>query len=602
MFTFNRLSLDLNGTWKFCPDPMQRCRRQQWWKNPTKHNSMFPCWDVDGLWDIQVPGSWKTQFEKLSWYDGHAVYMRDFDAELPPGHEAFLCFDGVVYASQVYLNGQFMGERDWGYSPFQLRVTETLRSKNRLFVLVENYLKPDRVPGEIYDWNNDGGIINGVKLVFVPVTHVPNFRVATRLDGDDAVVKVDAWLSSRDTSVSERVSVRFPELSLEQDVTIRAGDMQSVEFRLPRDHVALWCPENPKLYRTEITTRFETLDDDVALREIKTVGREIVLNGEPVRLYGLCHHSDFPVTGRTATPEGIERMVAMVKELGCNFIRCAHYPFAEIFGRAMDRAGIMWWQEVPVYWLLNMGLESQTRLACGMLEETIRRDWNRGSLIIWSVSNECCWRNPEKPSENNYPYWFKAVPMVRSLDPTRLISCAEAGNMISVSPVWTPGKNDEFDRATLEAQSWRPGHTDEWYGLIDILSANLYVNEDKDVEPTYRRYVEMFSRYNKPMIISEFGSISLRGAKVPDDELGSEVRHASLLRTTYDVFERLPELVGYCPWSLADVRGPLHWRWYCQGKGLFRYGFCDENWVRKEVVWDALKKAIAQLKAKHAAR
>ena len=89
--------------------------------------------------------------------------------------------------------------------------------------------------------------------------------------------------------------------------------------------------------------------------------------------------------------------------------------------------------------------------------------------------------------------------------------------------------------------------------------------------------------------------MSLRGAAVADDVLGSEVRHAALLREAYQVFAGLPELTGYCPWCLVDIRVPIHWRWYNQGKGLFRYGLLDEHWEKK-LAFDAVKEAIAELK------
>jgi beta-glucuronidase len=600
MFVHNRVSLDLNGAWKFCPDPMQRCRRQQWWKNPTKTNGFFPCWDVDGLWDTTVPSTWKMQHAELKWYDGHAVYMRDFDAELPAGHEAYLVFDGALYSAQVYLNGQLAGEHEWGYSPFQLRVTELLRERNRLWVLLENIPRMDRVPGEIHDWCNDGGLINPVKLVYVPITHVRNFRTETRLEGDEVVIGVDVQLESRDRGAVEPVTVRIPELGVTAGVEAPVGRVVRCELRLPRNEITLWSPDEPRLYQTELTTRFETITDEIGYREIRVSGRSILLNGEPIRLYGICTHAEFKDTGRTATAEGIQLVIDHARELGCNFLRCAHYPYPAAWGRALDRAGLLWWEEVPAYWLPNMHTASQTRRTCGMLAETMRRDWNRASLIFWSVSNECCWRNPEKPEENNYGYWFEAVKMVRELDPSRLISCAEAGNMISLKPVWAPESGDEFDRAIEDAESWRPGHTDEWYALFDVLAANLYVGDPGEAEPAYRRFVEMFKPYNKPLMLSEFGSMSLRGAEVPADRLGSEARHAAMLREAYEVFAGLPEISGYCPWCLADIRVPLHWRWYNEGKGVFRYGILDEQYEPKTPVYTALREAVARLKQQFA--
>ena len=598
MFTLNRNEVSLNGTWKFCPDPMQRCRSQKWWLNSPKKNEGFPCWDDEGLWDIEVPSTWKMQFEQLKWYDGHAVYTKTFELDdIPEDTEAFLVFDGVIYSSEVYLNGQLAGKHEWGYSTFSFRVTEMLKKHNRLFVLVENLLSKDRVPGERFDWVNDGGIINPVKLIFVPVTHIENFATSTQLDENDVFIDVDIMLQSRDTAAVEDVTVRISELGLEETITVDADQCETVSFLVPRDKIELWSPENPKLYVTELSTRFETISDEIGYREIRTEGTDILLNGEPIRLYGVSTHAEFKDTGRTATPEGIDLLIAHAKELGVNLLRCAQYPYAESWGRALDKAGLMWWEEVPAYWLINMGEEGQIRRACGMMAETIQRDWNRASLIIWSVSNECCYSNPENPAENNYPYWFEVVPMVREMDPSRLISCAEAGNMISVKPVWNPEAGDEFSRDVADAESWRPGHPDEIYELFDILSANIYVHSsDFDVTETYyRTFVNMLKRYNKPLMLSEFGSQSLRGTDLSEGELGGELTHMRIIREAYEVFAKLPELKGYCPWCLMDIRSVIQWRWYNQGKAIFRFGFLDENWQKKKV-FDVVAESIAKLK------
>lgn len=596
MFTHLRSSLSLNGTWKFCPDPMQRCRRQQWWKNPSKPNQMFPCWESDGLWDIQVPGTWKKQFDSLEWYDGHAVYFREFDGpEIPAGHEAFLVFDGVVYASEVYLNGQFLARHAWGYSPFAVRVTETIRKHNQLFVLVDNLLSPQRVPGEIFDWNNDGGIINGVKLVVVPGTHIENFRTQTRLDGDRVKIELEVLLSSRDAAAREEVEIHIPELDLQVTGIALAGVPVRIEAVVPRSRIALWTPENPKLYETTLATRFETLRDEIGYREIRTDGPQILLNGKPLRLYGVCVHSEFPDTGRTSTAENIAKLVASVKGLGVNFLRCAHYPYAEEFGRAMDRAGLLWWQEVPAYWLFSMREEPMTALACGMLEEAIRRDWNRASLIIWSISNECCWRNPENPEEHNYAYWIKAAALVRRLDPSRLLTCAEAGNIVSSAPGWTPSRGDLFAGAGADREeSHRPMHADAFYQLLDVLAANLYVSAPGEEAVLYPRWVKLMEPFNKPLMLSEFGSMSVIGDDRPG-QLGGEPWHCEVLEKAYRTFEGLPKIVGYAPWVLLDGRAPIHWRWYNQGTGLFRYGLMNENWLPKKA-YNVVRDGIAQLK------
>lgn len=596
MFSHGRSGISLDGTWKFCPDPMQRCRRQKWWKGPPQPNSPRPSWDLEGLWEIQVPGTWKKQFPSLEWYDGHAVYLKDFDApEIPAGHEAFLVFDGIVYAAEVYLNGAMLGSHDWGYSPFCVRVTETIQAKNRLFVLVDNLLSPQRVPGEIFDWNNDGGIINGVRLIVVPPVHVRNFRTRTRLIGDQVSIEFEVFLESRDTSAKEEITVCIPDLHLKVKTHAHAGSSACVEALIPRRDIELWCPENPRLYRTEIRTPHETLIDEIGYREIRTDGPQILLNGSPIRLYGVCVHSEFPDTGRTPTPQNIATLIEKARELGLNFLRCAHYPYAAIFGRAMDQAGILWWQEVPAYWLFPMHEPHMTKLACGMLEETIHRDWNRSSLIFWSISNECCYRNPENPREENYEYWRKAAALVRTLDPGRLLTAAESGNIVSSRGAWEPFLADDFP-SSQPAANHRPMHADEIYQLFDVLAANLYVREPEEAAALYSRFVELFSRFNKPLLMSEFGSQSLRDCQISGDCLGSENRHAEFITQAYACFEQLPRIIGHSPWILMDGRAPIQWRWFNQGKGVYRYGLLDENWQPKKAYF-ALQESIRRLKS-----
>jgi beta-glucuronidase len=599
IFTHGREGLDLNGTWKFNPDPMQRCRQQQWWKNLASDKSFFPCWNIEGLWDIQVPSTWKTEFEELKWYDGHANYVRDFEMpQILEDREAFLVFDGIVYASEVYLNGQKIGGQDWGYAPFACRVTEVLRPQNRLFVLVENILKADRVPGVRFDWNNDGGIINAVKLVFVPKIYVENFRTSTRLEKNEAIIEVEAFLQSRDRSVQEEVTLSIPALNRSVSFFARVNEKACAQIRVPLCEIELWCPENPKLYRTELSTRHETLTDEIGYREIKTRGREILLNGRSIRLNGLCIHSEFKDTGRTATPNGIEQMLEKARELGVNFLRCAHYPYAEIFGRAMDRAGMLWWEEVPVYWLPTIHHESMTRLALGMMRQTIQRDWNRASLIFWSISNECAGDAGLSfdLEGGNYPYWKKACAQVRQMDPSRLISSADSGHRFTLKSAWSPDQADAFD-TNVHNDQWRPGHPDEFYELLDVLSGNVYVSNPGDGLVAYHKFAEMLRPYNKPLIISEFGSMSLRGADKPQGRLGTEDRHCTILQEAYQSFAQLPEIAGNTPWCLVDVRVPMHWRWYNAGRAVFRYGLLDENWQKKKA-FDTVKEGIAMLKKK----
>lgn len=602
MFTLRENALSLDGIWKFNPDPYQRCRQQAWWKREGDNSGFFPCFNIEGLWDIEVPGTWKTQFEEMKWYDGHANYVKDFELEdVPADMEAFLCFDAVTYRSEIYLNGQAVGVHEWGYSPFQFKVTGMLGKSNRLFVLVDNFMQADRVPGIRCDWNNDGGITGGVRLVFVPKTYLENFRTSTRLGDGEAIIRVECMAAGAPGEIP--VTFEIPELEISTSMIVEAGSTAMAEIKVPLDAIRLWSPEDPKLYLTRLISPQETLQDEIGYREIRTEGTQIILNGQPIRLYGVAVHSEFPGTGRTPTEAGIELMLQRARELGCNFLRCAHYPYSEGFGKAMDRAGMLWWEEVPVYWLTTVHLEPQRGIALGMLREMIVRDWNRASLIFWSVSNECAGDGSEAGSHRNleggnYPYWVEACALVRKLDPSRLISSADAGHRRTTRNGWTPDAGDAFDTA-IRGEDWHPGHPDAFYGLLDVLGANLYVSNPGDNPTATDKFVEMLRRFNKPLMITEFGSMSATDDALADrdpNDLGHPARHAIILREAYRAMAKHPEIVGYVPWALMDVRVPMHWRWYNRGSGTFAYGLLDNDYNKKRV-FDVVRDEIATLKA-----
>ena len=111
------------------------------------------------------------------------------------------------------------------------------------------------------------------------------------------------------------------------------------------------------------------------------------------------------------------------------------------------------------------------------------------------------------------------------------------------------------------------------------------------------KFVRMLKRFNKPLMITEFGSMSTtdNNCPRPKNDLGHPKRHEKILREAYQVFHRTPEIMGYVPWALMDVRVPMHWRWYNRGSGTFAYGLLDNNYNEKHV-FGVVKEEIARLK------
>ena len=150
-----------------------------------------------------------------------------------------------------------------------------------------------------------------------------------------------------------------------------------------------WSPENPRLYKVEFTAGDDHLTDDVGFRTIEVQGDQILLNGKSIFLRGVNIHAEAPYrSGRAWSEQDASTLLGWAKELHCNFVRLAHYPHDEHMTRLADKLGILVWSEIPVYWSIDWTNQHTYDVAKQQLDEMIRRDRNKASVILWSMSNE----------------------------------------------------------------------------------------------------------------------------------------------------------------------------------------------------------------------
>jgi beta-glucuronidase len=185
------------------------------------------------------------------------------------------------------------------------------------------------------------------------------------------------------------VVIEIPEP--ETAVSVRTAVDGKVKFELKPDAVELWSPKHPKLYRVTVSTADDRVEDEIGFRTISTRGHDILLNGEPIFLRGICIHEEpiGPVGRRGLDWETARQMLTLARDqLGCNFVRLAHYPHSEKMTRLADRLGVLVWSEVPVYWAIAYDNPHTRDVAVQMVTENVMRDRNRASIIVWSVANE----------------------------------------------------------------------------------------------------------------------------------------------------------------------------------------------------------------------
>ena len=563
--------LALNGEWKSIIDPYEtgfydyRLDQRDLSSNPSRSEAFFldvkPTdsserieYDFDASPTLKVPGDWNTQRPELLYYEGSVWYRQTFDfTTSTDSKRSYLRFGAVNYRADVYLNGRKLGVHVGGFTPFTFEVTGKLKQgRNSLVLKVDNKRLKDGVPTLNTDWWNYGGITREVKLVTVPEKFIADHRLV--LDSE-ATHTISGWVQINGAAEGEVVQLTIPGLGETQSAKTNASGR--AEFHFTPGKLDLWSPESPTLYQVKITHGGESIEEPIGFRTVRTHGKQILVNGKPVFLRGICIHEEFPLNGggRVNSPDKAVKLLLWAKELNCNFVRLAHYPHNEAMTRLADKLGIMVWSEVPVYWTISWQNPETFENAQNQLTDNIQRDANRASIIIWSLANET------PVSEPRTAFLTKLAARARSLDPTRLISAA------------------------MEKHS-KPGAEninvveDPLAEIVDVVAFNQYVGW-YDGLPEKCAKISWEIPYDKPVFISEFGAGARQGLHGSKDQRWTEEYQEDLYQQTLSMLDKIDGLAGFTPWILVDFRSPRRLLPGIQD-GFNRKGIISSEGVKKK--------------------
>ena len=521
-----RNTISLNGSWSAIVDPIESGLGNKFYDDAKpKDKSDRVEYSFDLSPSLNVPGDWNTQREQLLFYENPVWYRRTFNYHKPANTRVFVYFAAANYLCRVYLNGEKLGEHEGGFTPFNFEATNHLREgANFLVVEVNSARTADAVPSLRYDWWNYGGITGDVRLVEVPAIFIQDYFVQLAKGSRDEIA---GWVQLNGASAPQMVSVDIPEAGIHQEVTTDAGGRATFHFSA---RLQLWSPEQPKLYDVAIASAADKLRDQIGFRSIEVQGTKILLNGRPIFLRGINLHDESPFhAGRLFSAEDAQTLLTWAKELGCNFVRLAHYPHNENEIRLADRMGLLVWSEIPVWQGINFGNPATLANAQNQLREMITRDHNRASVILWSLSNE----TPVQPER--LVFLKELAAEARSLDNTRLITSAM----------------DHFDPDGPSLLVLR----DPLGEFLDVLGINEYIGW-YERRPQDADAVQWKSIWNKPLIVSEFGAGALYGYHGAPDQRWTEEYQADLYRHQLPMIQRMPNIAGLTPWLLVDFRAP----------------------------------------------
>jgi beta-glucuronidase len=365
---------------------------------------------------------------------------------------------------------------------------------------------------------------------------------------------VAGWVRLDGPRPEQEITIRIPEADVEKRV--RSGPDGRAEIRFDAD-LELWSPEHPRLYEVEVAAETDRVTEPIGFRTIEVEGTEILLNGEPLFLRGVCAHEEAPFRGgRAWSLEDARTQLGWVKELGGNFVRLAHYPHNETIVREADRMGILVWGEIPVYWTIDWDDPRPLASARQQLAEMIGRDRNRAAVVLWSVANE----TPISDARN--AFLGTLIDDARRLDPTRLLTAALQAHY------------EGEDTMVID---------DPIAAKLDVMGNNEYIGW-YDGLPDKCDRIRFTSPWEKPLIMSEFGGGALANHRGPKQQRWTEDYQEWVYERQLPMLKRIPFLRGTAPWILMDFRSPRRPLPVIQ-EGWNRKGLLSERGLRKRAFY-----------------
>ena len=579
----------LNGKWHYIIDPMNNGLPEESFFGGFPQNELpsegleLIEYDFESAKVMEIPGAWNAHEKNLLFYRGPVWFYKKFNYKSSNNNLTHLYIGASNFTTKVFLNGKIVGSFEGGYTSFNFDVTEHLEDGNNVLIIhVDNTLSKDSVPTKKTDWWPYGGILGDVLLISTPKKFIQNaYLQLSDLDKKELLFKAQLNLP-----VITNVNLSIPELNIYKEFL--TNDSGFIEQKFNVDDLRLWDTNNPKLYSVIVKSGNDKISDQIGFREIDVIGNKIFLNGEEIKLRGISMHAE-PIdeAGFAFSREHFKELLNYAESLNTNFVRAAHYPYTRHLAKLCDELGILLWEEIPVYWNINWTNPKTQASAKSMLSQLIKRDWNRASIVIWSLGNE----TPYSSERMNFMISQKETAI--SLDSTRLISAALlSGNAEQFRSLvyFLAMEGLKHDFVAPEEKAIFKGITSQMQSLygdqenfsinvndplaehLDIIAYNEYfgwyytsflVNQIGVRESTLRKLmfeimpsIQIRSDFNKPIHISEFGA----GAKLNYANKGniwSEEYQNKVYEHQLAMLKNNSQVQGISPWILKDFRSMM---------------------------------------------
>ena len=415
--------------------------------------------------DVTLPHSWNAvdgMDGNGSFTRGTFWYARSFatPAQPLPGGRVYVEINAAGQQADVYVNGKKAAHHEGGYSKFRADVTDLCKADgDNLLVVACSNERLERVYPQSADFTFYGGLYRGVNLISVPAAHFdldhlggPGLKVTPKpTDCGGALFEIETWVTGGDENFTVLYSIRDAD---GKEVAGGCRPCDDTAIRLFVPNAKLWSPDTPYLYTVTATLqrRNEAYDEVSCRSGVRSFRCEpdkgFILNGVATPLRGVSRHQDQLYKGNALTRADHYTDAKIIKELGANTIRLAHYQHSEDFYDACDELGFVIWAEIPFISVMSQDPEAHQN-CISQMKELITQAYNHPCICFWGISNEILIGGISQKLVDNH---HELNALVKEMDPTRLTTIAH----VSSTPV-----NGPMHRIT-DTESYN--HYFGWYG------------------------------------------------------------------------------------------------------------------------------------------
>lgn len=486
---------------------------------------------------VAVPGCWENH-PLFADYRGEGIYRKTFQAQ---GNVRIEC-KGVSHTATVYLDGHEIGHHYNAYTPFSVVVSDLEPGRHMLEIKADNRFHKDSALHVPNDYMSYGGISRGVVVEELSDLYLEYVHVKTYRENEQWHVQVKAAVNVLKIRQNDEEDItiqgKIKDTAFEWKLTDTAKKHYEFCTDLKIDGIEEWSPETPVLYQVELQMlREDEVIDDLmerfGFREICVQGKYILLNGKKLRIKGVCRHEDHPDYGCALPYQTIYNDLVLIRQMGANSIRTAHYPNDEIFLDLCDELGILVWEENHARGLEEDRMKHPLfeEQAEQVIREMIFYHYNHPCIFIWGILNECA--SETLFGRSCYEKQFRLIREMDDSRPCTFASCKFFGDIC-------------FD-------------------LPDVVSCNLYPRwyVDKPVRDylneVYDWIVEDGNGKGKPFIVSEIGAGGLYGCHNAYHGKWTEEYQADALSEQVSECLKFSESMGVYIWQFCDVRVSSEW-------------------------------------------